>query len=979
MSRKQPFFGAGYERLRAFFGKGAIPSASQPSARHVVAVATADPVQSEFENAFSLHQQGKLDEAKALYSAVLRLQPMHADTLHLLGVVEAQRNNLTEAATLIERAIEASPENAAAHSNYGNVLRGLKRDEAALTSYDRALALNPDLAETLNSRGVVLGSLGRHDAALASYERALAINTVYVDALLNQGASLAALNRHRDALLSFERALEISAHHAEALLGRGIALSALGRYLEALATFDRSLEIKPTSTELLSHRGSVLVALSRYDEALASFERVLAINPNHADAMSNCGGVLVALGRNEEALMCYDCALATKPDSLDALLKRAATLIALRRYTDALDSCDRALAINPAAIEAWFNRGFALTELKQYAHALVSYEKVLLIRPDFAEALHNRAMVLTRVRRYEEALTGYDKAIAVRPDYAEAHSNRGAALMSLNRHSEAVASINRAVAFNPNYPEALCNLGVAQGELKRYEEALVSYDRALEIRPGFLDALNNRGGIFRKLGLHERAVQDYSRLLELDPEYEHAVGNKCYSNLWVCNWRQYDADQTRLFEAVRDGKRAGLPFQIVVMSDSGADQLRYAQTYAAHKYPAATAALWTGDRYRHDRIRIAYLSADFHAHATAYLMAELFEKHDKRRFDVSAWSFGPDANDEMRERLTSSFEQFNNVRSESDLAVATLLRTQEIDIAIDLKGYTERCRPAIFAHRPAPVQVNYLGYPGTMGADYMDYIIGDANVIPAGSEPSYAEKVVRLPDTYQVNDSKRVISERAPSRADAGLPKSGFVFCCFNNNYKITPSVFDIWMRLLKRVDGSVLWLLADNPAATRNLRSEAESRGVAPDRLVFAKRMPLSDHLARHGLADLFLDTLPCNAHTTASDALWGGLPVLTCRGNAFAGRVAASLLSAIGLPELITENVADYEALALKLATTPVMLNELKAKLARNRATHPLFDIDRFTRHIESAYVMMYERYQRGELPQSFTVKPVQSPEVG
>ena len=941
MSRKQPFFGSGYERFRAFFGKGAIPGAPQPSAQHVVATETADPVQSEFENAFALHQQGKLDEAEALYRAVLRVQPMHADTLHLLGVVQAQRQNLTEAATLIERSIEANPANAAAHSNYGNVLKGLRRNEDALASYDRALALNPDLTEALNNRGVVLGYLGRHEAALASYELALAINRDYVDALFNQGTSLAALNRHRDALLSFERALAL----------------------------------KPTSTELLSHCGSALVALDRYDEALASFERVLTINPNHAEALSNCGGVLGALGKHEEALACYDCALAIEPCYLVALLKRAATLMALRRYKEALDSCDRALAINPDAIEAWFNRGFALTELTQYANALVSYDKVLLIRPDFAEALHNRAMVLTRVRRYEEALTGYDKAIAVRPEYAEAHSNRGAALMSLNRYSEAVASINRAIAFNPNYPEALCNLGVAQGELKRYEEALVSYDRALEIRPGFLDALSNRGGIFRKLGLHERAVQDYSRLLELDPEYEHAAGNKCYSNLWVCNWRQYDADQTRLFEAVRDGKRAGFPFQIVVMSDSGADQLKYAQTYAALKYPAATAALWTGDRYRHDRIRIAYLSADFHAHATAYLMAELFEKHDKSRFDVSAWSFGPEANDEMRERLKESFEQFNNVRSESDLAVATLLRTREIDIAIDLKGYTERCRPAIFAHRPAPIQVNYLGYPGTMGADYMDYIIGDANVIPAGSEPSYAEKVVRLPDTYQVNDSKRVISERAPGRADVGLPQSGFVFCCFNNNYKITPGVFDIWMRLLKRVEGSVLWLLADNPAASRNLRAEAESRGVAPDRLVFAKRMSLSDHLARHRLADLFLDTLPCNAHTTASDALWGGLPVLTCRGNAFAGRVAASLLSAIGLPELITENSADYEALALKLATTPVMLNELKAKLARNRATHPLFDIDRFRRHIESAYVTMYERYQRGEPPQSFTVEPVQS----
>jgi predicted O-linked N-acetylglucosamine transferase (SPINDLY family) len=368
---------------------------------------------------------------------------------------------------------------------------------------------------------------------------------------------------------------------------------------------------------------------------------------------------------------------------------------------------------------------------------------------------------------------------------------------------------------------------------------------------------------------------------------------------------------------------------------------------------------------------VAYLSADFHDHATSQLMAELFERHDRERFEVSAWSFGPETGDAMRARLRAAFEHFHDVRNVSDDEVAARLRAAEIDIAVDLKGFTDGCRPGIFARRVAPIQVNFLGYPGTTGADYMDYIIGDAEVIPEGHEVFYSEQVVRLPDSYQVNDTKRVIAGHVPTRAEAGLPASGFVFCCFNNNYKITPEVFDVWMRLLKAVPGSVLWLLEDNAAASRNLRREAQARGVDAGRLVFAGRVLPPDHLARHRLADLFLDTLPCNAHTTASDALWAGLPVLTCRGNAFAGRVAASLLRAVGLPELVVDDLGAYETLAIRLATAPGELAGLKARLLQNRLTHPLFDIERYRRHLESAYAAMIEQHRQGKSPRGFSLQ--------
>jgi protein O-GlcNAc transferase len=677
-------------------------------------------------------------------------------------------------------------------------------------------------------------------------------------------------------------------------------------------------------------------------------------------------------GRLDDAEVIYRTILQQQANHADTLHNMGVVHAQRGNFVAAAEWVDRAMAVNPDNAAFHVTRGNVYADLNANQNAITSYDRALAVNPDSAEVLNSRAIALFRAGLYEEAAASCDRALAVRPEYAEAHYNRGIVLAHLNRHAEALASYDRAIAFNPGYAEAFSNRGVVLTELQRHDEALVSYDRALEIRPAHTDAINNRGGVLRKLGLHERAAQDYSCLLEIDPEFEYALGDRHYSNVLACNWKQYDINRERLVDAIRGGKRASLPFSFLVLSDSCADQLQCARTYIADKYPPKT-PLWAGERYRHDKIRVAYLSADFHEHATAYLMAELFERHDRSRFDVSAWYFRPDSENEMSARLRRAFENYHNVHDKSDAEVAAMLRTSEIDIAVDLKGFTSGCRAAIFARRAAPIQVNYLGYPGTMGAEYMDYIIGDRVVTPYEHADCYTEKIVQLPDAYQVNDSRRAISDHVPSRAEAGLPERGFVFCCFNNNYKIVPEVFDIWMRLLKAVDGSVLWLLEDNAAASRNLRAEATARGVNPDRLVFAGRMPLPEHLARHQLADLFLDTLPCNAHTTASDALWAGLPILTCMGDAFPGRVAASLLRAVGLPELITDNLHDYEALAFKLATTPLTLHDLKAKLARNRTTYPLFDIDRFRRHIESAYTAMYERYQRGEMPESFSVPPI------
>jgi protein O-GlcNAc transferase len=674
-------------------------------------------------------------------------------------------------------------------------------------------------------------------------------------------------------------------------------------------------------------------------EAERLYLEILKTEPGHFDAQHLLGIIRHQQGRGIEALALIDAALQVRPDSAQALANQGLVLCELRRYDEALARADRALVLRPDFVEAHNNRGNALQRLKRYDEALASFDKVLALRGDFVEAHNNRGNALQGLKRYQEALASYDRALALRPGYAEAFYNRGSALKELTRYAEALASFDRAMALRPNHAETLFNRGDTLHELKRYAEAIKSYEQAIAIRP----------------------------------DHPYAYSGLAESALAICDWTRTAKLAERLAALVAGRKAIVNPFTLIRLTDDAALHFQCAAAFIADKIGGPRAPMWTGRVWSHAKLRIAYLSADFHSHATAHLMAELFERHDRARFEVHGVSFGRDDGSEIRSRVIKAFDRFHDVRGKSDREVAKLLNDLEVDIAIDLKGYTQDSRPEILSHRPAPIQVSYLGYPGTMGADFIDYIIVDKVILPFDRQPHYAEKIVQLPDCYQVNDRQRAIAERTPTRAEAGLPDAGFVFCCFNNNYKITPAMFDVWMRLLARVPGSVLWLLRETADAEANLRREAQARGVDPTRLVLAGRLKLDEHLARHRLADLFLDTLPYNAHTTASDALWASLPVLTCQGQAFASCVAGSLLNAVGLPELVTQNLADYEALALALAQDVARLGGLRAKLAQNRDTHPLFDTDRFRRHIEAAYLRMWDIWQRGETPQSFAVDVV------
>jgi protein O-GlcNAc transferase len=714
-------------------------------------------------------------------------------------------------------------------------------------------------------------------------------------------------------------------------------------------------------------------AQGQLPQAEQLYKMVLEADERHFGAVHGLGLIRLQQGRFADAVPLFRRATKIDRNSAEAHHHFAVSLIGLGRAEEALERFEKALAIKPDFPEAHDSLGHALQVLGRFEQAILHHEKALTIRPNYAEARNNLGNVLQRLGRSEKALAQYEKALALQPRYAEAHNNIGRALATLGRHPEAIAHYESALAIRADYADAHLNLGNALWALGRHEHAIAQYDKALAIMPGNVETLNIRGLALQTLRRLDDAMADFEKALALEPDNPYASNGLASSAILACDWARTARLSQALNARVARGKLAINPFTFLGCCDDPALLLTCAKTFLRHEVPAPPPALWKGTLWRNEKIRIAYVASGFHQHSNAFLSAGLFELHDRSRFEIIGISLGPDDQSDMRARLVRAFDEFHDVRSKSDRDVAMLMNERRIDIAVDRSGYVTDARPGILAHQPAPIQVNYLGYPGTLGADYIDYVIADRIVLPSDQQAFFTEKIVYLPECYQANDTKRIVAAATPTRPQAGLPDDGFVFCCFNNNYKIAAPVFDIWVRLLHRIDGSVLWLLRDNAAAEENLRKEAANRGVDPARLVFAGRLKNDAHLARHRLADLFLDTLPYNAHTTASDALWMGVPVVTCRGESFAGRVAASLLEAAGLSELVTHSLEDYEQLALRLATDASLLRGLQERLKQNRPSCPLFDSDRYRRHLEAAYFEMWNLWQRGERPRSFAVEPL------
>jgi predicted O-linked N-acetylglucosamine transferase (SPINDLY family) len=599
----------------------------------------------------------------------------------------------------------------------------------------------------------------------------------------------------------------------------------------------------------------------------------------------------------------------------------------------------RACQDKQASANALYYLGSSFLKKNQFQEAKDCFTKALDKAGDFFEGLHDLATACASLGENEDALFWYQKALTLKNDSYEVFYNLGKIFDALKHHDNALNAYEHAIKLKPDFAEAWFNKGCALNDLKRYPEAIEAFRKAIDIQPETI------------------ANWDYGGML--------------FALTTTCSWADFSTNED-VINGLLNHTKGFNPFFSLAFVDDPDLHKKEALSFVQDKFHQKDDFGKIPRQSKKDKIRIGYFSADFHNHATAYLIAEMLELHDRERFEIHALSFGPNACDAMRQRCVNAVDHFHDVTKLSDQAIAKLARDLEIDIAIDLKGHTQDGRMGIFALRAAPIQISYLGYPGTSGADYMDYLVADPILIPDASQIFYTEKVIFLPNSYQANDSKRETSKKLFSKSELGLPEKGFIFCCFNASYKISPSTFDGWCRILKKVEASVLWLFEGNPKAKENLIKEANRRGIDSNRLIFSGRIENSEHLARQCLADLFLDTLPYNAHTTSSDALWAGLPVLTLAGQSFASRVSASLLTAIGLPELITQTQGEYESLAIELATNSKKLSAIKNQLKSNLLTEPLFNAQLFTRHLEAAYAEVYQRYQDNLSPDHIYVKP-------
>jgi protein O-GlcNAc transferase len=782
---------------------------------------------------------------------------------------------------------------------------------------------DPDLFD----RALALQEAGRSAEAEALCRRLLEAEPQHHGALLLAGMLRAQAGELQGALVLIGRSLGLAPDVPLGHFYRAMVLSGLGRGEEAIAAYRKTLELDPAFVEAHYNLGRLLLQANRQAAALEAFTRALSLRPELTEAACARAVVLSQLNRRSEALAVLDAVLAKQRDFIPALAMRSDLLSELGRHREALEEAGRALALDPNQAAAEVSRCTALIALGRLTEAQAAVERALKLEPDSARALALRAVLHREAGRLGPSLADCDRAVALAPGDAVMHGNRGDTLLSLGEYARALDALNRAIAFNPLLAKSFASRALVLRHQQRFEEALADCERALQ----------------------------------LDPSLGRVAGERFLLAGLLCDWRQRDAWRDDLEDRVRAGQCVA-PWVIATAIDNPALQLTAARRLSG---PALAARPETP---AHRRLRLAYLSPDFHEHPTAHLMVELIERHDRARLECFGICLHDGPGSAIRQRIGQAFEHFVAAGSRSDAEIAEFMRQNEIDIAVDLAGHAGGARPGIFQARPAPLAVNFAGHPGTLGAEWADYILADAVVIPPGSEPHFSEQVVRLPHCYLPSDTRFALPP-APNRAEAGLPE-GFVFCSFNNNYKLTPQLFDIWMRLLREIEGSVLWLLAETPAARRHLLAEARTRGVAPERLVFAARRAREAYLARLPLADCFLDSLPCNAHTTAGDALWMGLPLVTCMGQSFAARVAGSMLQAVGLPELIAPDLAAYEALALELARSPQRLAALRARLAAKRTSCPLFDTARLARHIETAYETMWRRHLEGLPPAAFDV---------
>jgi predicted O-linked N-acetylglucosamine transferase (SPINDLY family) len=778
---------------------------------------------------------------------------------------------------------------------------------------------------------------GRALAAEVACASILAVPGDHADACALLADIYSATGRSAGAIDLLRRVSVLRPQDAAARRRLGDALFASGAWAEAAESFRQAIALEPGNARAYNNLGRAQAKLGERDAATESYRRAIELEPNYAIAHNNLGTVLGETHQHEEALACYRRAAMLNARFTEAHRNAGNVLMRLGRAAEALQSHERALELEPHNAAFQRNCADALLCLQEAPAALARYDAALRADPKLAAAYNGRGTALRLLRRFDDALRSYESAIAIEPELVEAHANKASLLMEMERVEEAIEWCDQMLAQWPDFPGALLYRALSLGFLPQ---------------PRYSDA-----------------ATDFAKLLIVEPAQHYTLGYLLHTSAMTYDWSR-DTLLNDGLAGLAASRPVIMPLALLALTDRAETQLQCARVCVSNSYPPAPRPVWTGERRQHSKIRIAYISGDLREHALSFLSVGMFEQHDRERFEVYGISLRPPVGSAFGSRVLSAFDAFLDVHQRSDLDIAKFLHELEIDIAVDLMGFTRGHRINIFAHRGAPVQVSYLGYPGTTGAPYMDYVIADEYLLPREHRSQVSESVVYLPHCFQANDDRRVIADTPTSRSEVGLPEEAFVFCSFNNSYQVTEAMFGIWCRLLLARPDSVLWILADSDAAKANLVHAASSLGVDPGRLVFAGQLPYAQHLARLRLADLMLDSFPFNGGTTASDALWAGLPLVTCSGEAFASRMAGSLLQALGLPELITDSLTAYEILALQLASDPARLAALRARLQENRATHPPFRTRDFCRQLERAYVEMHGRSQRGEPAADITI---------
>ena len=615
-----------------------------------------------------------------------------------------------------------------------------------------------------------------------------------------------------------------------------------------------------------------------------------------------------------------------------------------------------------------FKNAINFYENKEYDKAKKVCEDILDIQPDDLNATNLLAILNFHNKDYVQSIKFFEKAIEINPNISETYNNLGNVYYEFKQFNIAIENYNKALKIKPNFALSYYNRAKALQEINQKQEAISDYDKAISINNNFSAAYKNLGNLYMELKILDKSIYNHVQALKINPNMSYLNGTIIQSKCGLSEWANFKEDKLFLENNILSGKKTTSPFPTILIYDSPSLQKKAIEIFVKSEFKNPKKIKL--EKIKNEKIKIGYYSSDFHNHATMYLMANLFELHDKNKFETYAYSFGPDDDSKIRKRVMKTFDKFFDVKSKTTKEIVHHSRELNLDIAVDLKGFTNNNRFDLFIERCAPIQISYLGFPGTTSSDCIDYLIADKIVIPEENKNYYSENIIYLPNSYQVNDSNPDLSKKIFSKKDFNLPENKFIFCCFNHNFKILPDMFEIWMKILKKVKNSVIWLLIDNETAQNNLKKILVSNDIDPNRMIFAGRLPHSEHIIRLGLADLFLDTFPCNAHTTASDALRSSLPIITIKGNSFASRVASSLLSSVGLEELITKSGKEYEELAVKIAENKNFYKEIKDKLKKNIIDMPLFNSKLFTKKLETAYIEVYKNYNENIKPETIQI---------